>query len=231
MENNRKAWLKWRAGGIGSSDAAAVHNCSPYSNAYKLWKEKTSIDEIVEKPMNWAMQKGADLEPRARAKFAALYNIQYEKEEKFEAANLEMLGTPYMRASLDGISLDRKLIVEFKYQGKEAHTNTANEELPLTSTNAEIACRVRQHYFIQVQHQLLVSGAEKAFFVSFDENSLAFLEILPDHSFFIKHALECGKFWSHVQWKIPPPIFEKPRKKRGKKNATSERTDGSGITL
>src|SRR5574343_1105455 len=194
----RSEWLKNRRAGIGSSDAAAVHGLSPYSTAYELWQEKTSTD-ITEEPSSFVMSKGNEFEPIARAKFAALHNIENFTEETFEPANLEMASLPFMKASLDGWSSDKRIVVEFKYQGVAEHARTGDSTLTVKE-------RVRLHYWIQVQHQLLVSGADFAWFVSYNGESLTMVKIEPDLEFMRLHLTKCETFWTLVEAKVPPPL-------------------------
>lgn len=203
--NERKSWLAWRHLGLGGSDSASVHNESPYKTRFQLWEEKIQT-EYIEAPMNWAQQKGTDLEPKARAIFAAGYNMDNGGDETFEAARVEMVGLPYLRASLDGFSKCKTKIVEFKYQGKETHES---KEIP-------------RHYWLQIQHCLLVSQATLAYFVSFDGESVHSQIVMPDLEFHAKHLDECMKFWTLVTNKVPPELSDKDYKELRFKGATEK---------
>jgi hypothetical protein len=63
----------------------------------------------------------------------------------------------------------------------------------------------------QMHHQLLVSGAERCWFISYNpkcEKPLKYKEVLPDHSFFGIHLDSCEKFWTKVVNKTPPKPSE-----------------------
>lgn len=216
--SDRAEWLAWRHSGIGGSDASCLHGASPYKTRYELGEEKLKAT-YEESPANFAAQRGIELEPIARGKFSALWNMENGSAETFEAALVEMKDLSWMKASLDGISKDGKIIVEFKYQskpgvrgkltaGQQAHLNVTNANIPITSSNSEIDCRVRYNYWIQIQHQLLVSGAEVAHFVSYDGETLNSCTVLPDTEFMKKHLELCTEFWKLVMEGKSQPLSD-----------------------
>jgi putative phage-type endonuclease len=218
---NRNDWLKWRHGGIGSSEAAIVHDVSEWSTRYELGEIKRGPCP-PETPANFAQEKGNAREPIARARFSAEYNIEHGTDEDFEPRCVEVEELPFMRASLDGSSKDGKVIAEFKTMsdaptpgkaltpGQQKHVDVLNGDLPLTAREGR--CRVPLIYFIQIQHQLLISGAERCFFVSFDGETHTSCEILPDVNFLKGHIDLCTEFWMLVLSGKPQPISERDYK-------------------
>jgi putative phage-type endonuclease len=189
----RAAWLRWRKFGIGSSDAASIHGASPYKSRLELYEEKVA-DTVEDSPSNFVQQKGIDLEPIARTKFSANWNIERGTEETFEPKLIE---NEFMRASLDGSSLDGSTIIEIKFQGVEAHRRASEGIIE------------KRHYWIQIQHAMLVSGASVAYLVSIDEEqTIHSVEVLPDPEFQKLHIEECAKFWDCVTTKTPPPLTD-----------------------
>ncbi len=196
MNQERLNWLKWRKQGIGGSDVPAIYGVSPYNTRMQIYQDK--IDpEVKAEESNWATRKGNEFEPLARKQFCSFYYMDYGKKEEFLAATCEMEELPFMRCSLDGKSEDGKTIVEIKFQGKKAHADTGNKDLPIEK-------RVPRHYWLQCQHNLLISGAERLFYVSYNEKSVFYLEILPDIKFFKSHIKEMTAFWKEVLAKKPP---------------------------
>ena len=186
MDAERKKWLENRQNGIGSSDSAAIWGVSPYKTAQDILKDKCS--EIIDEPSNFAMNKGNELEPISREQFAARYNMEHDTDEDFMPKNVFMEDLPFMMASLDGASRDLKVIIECKYQGKENHANVAKGI-------------VQPHYLVQVKHQLLVSGAEKAFLVSINDaatKDINYTEITLDEKWAKQHIKKCSEFWARV---------------------------------
>lgn len=151
-------------------------------------------EENLEEETSFVMERGNIYEPIARKLFSAEYNIENLTNEAFEARLAVSADLPILLASLDGISSDNKVIAEFKFQGKDKHLAISNGE-------------IQPHYLIQVQHQLLVSGAEYCWLVSYNpkvEPNLTKTKILPDEVFFKEHIDKCAKFWMNGQAGIQP---------------------------
>src|ERR1700757_2416969 len=107
-------WLTWRKQKITATDSAVILGISPYRTALELWAEKLNlIDPPV---MNIYMQRGNDLEPEAREKFQDMMSVLV-----FPCA-IEHKTIPWMAASIDGITLERDLIVEIKANGPKTHS-------------------------------------------------------------------------------------------------------------
>ena len=60
-------WLHLRKSGIGGSDAGAICGVNPFSNAMKVFKDKTS--EEIEEQDNEAIRIGHDLEDYVAQRF------------------------------------------------------------------------------------------------------------------------------------------------------------------
>lgn len=185
MDSEREKWLKWRQDGIGSSDAAAVMGFSPYKTAQQIFEDK--ISPVIDEPSNFILQKGNEMEPIARRQFSARYNMEHDTEETFDPMICEMKELPFFRASLDGISKDGKTLIEIKYQGKVNHANVAKGEIV-------------KHYWIQMQHQFLVSGAERGFLVSINEvaKGVFYHEVRPDEKYLKEHIARLTDFWAKI---------------------------------
>lgn len=187
----RKEWLSWRSKGIGSSDSAIIWGESPYKNRYDLYLEKISTDDPKENG-NFATEKGQELEPLIRKRWKLVAAMDLSIESEWLPLNVDN-GNKVMRCSLDGHEgLDNLIIAEFKFQGKDAHENIKKNICP-------------RHYWIQVQHQLVVSGAKKAYLVSYNDelDTINYMEILPDIEFHNEHIRKCKSFWKEVLDKTP----------------------------
>lgn len=138
LDQGTDAWLKWRNGGIGASDCAAVFGKSPYLTRRTLWEEKTGQREP--KPISeFAQRKGGEIEARVRA----MYSLHLKKD--FRPCTAEHEKYPYILASFDGRDFDSGEIIEIKFVGKEKY-ELGREAVP-------------DHHIIQMQQQMLVSGA------------------------------------------------------------------------
>jgi putative phage-type endonuclease len=155
----------------------------------ELYEDKTS-DEVSEET-SYVMEIGNRLEPEARKLFAAEYNILNGKDETFSPKLFVMPDLGFMMASLDGINESNTELIEIKYQGKDIHNSG----------------EIREHYMIQMQHQLAVTGAKFCWFISYNpkcETKLKFQKVMPDDDFILKHKEKCINFWEMVIKKTPP---------------------------
>lgn len=183
---------QWRQGGIGSSDAPVVMKTGIYGKSpYKLWLQK--IGREGSDFMNNAMKRGKDNEPRAIRWFEEKKNVILIREERFQHEK-----HPWMRATIDGIDIDRKHLVEIKtYSDMRKH-----EEIKRTR-------KVPQVHYPQLQHQIEVLGLAGSYFLSFNSNDpedSVILECERDQAYIDTLLEEEEKFWDCVQFKIPPEV-------------------------
>lgn len=147
LKQGSPEWLAYRLTMRNASETAAVLGLSPWTTPYQLWLLKSGRQAQA---VNTAMQHGTDLEPAARA--------AYEVKTGEIMQPLVLQDGPYS-ASLDGMTLEGGLIVEikcpFRGQGSALWKDVADGTVP-------------GHYALQVQHQLMVSGAALAHLWVFD---------------------------------------------------------------
>jgi putative phage-type endonuclease len=202
MEQQTADWHEWRAKGIGSSEAAIIMGCSPYRTPFQLWEEKTGRKKRDDQA-NWAMQRGIDLEPKARAFYELMRGIA------MPPALLVHPCFSYVRASADGFNAEAMRGVEIKFQGKEAHQRALDRELALDD-------RIAPHYRWQMDHQMACAEAEAWDFVSFNPESSpkgAIIEVEREPAR-IERLLEAEHaFWKLVESDTPPPLTERDFKR------------------
>lgn len=185
------AWHAWRNQGIGASDAPAILGVSPWMTIYQLWELKTGRRAPF--AGNAATRRGSEMEAQARAAYEAHTGIIVQPHCRTHPE------LDWMRASLDGIDLDGRLILEVKCPGKEDHATAIQGKVP-------------EKYIPQVQHQLAVSGAELCHYWSYDGDMGILVEVRPDEDY-IRALIEAEiAFWHCVQTDTPPPLC--PRDKR-----------------
>lgn len=181
-------WLNWRRGGIGSSDAAIIMGESPWRTPRQLWEEK--VLGTSEQFENSSMTRGKELEPVARTWFEETMNVTVFPKNKMNVTN------PWIRASLDGIDLEEKILVEIKCPNKEDHALALKKQVP-------------SKYIPQVQHQLLVTGLDGMYYCSFDGSNGAIVEVARDNAYIESMLSEERKFWDLVLSKTPPELTER----------------------
>lgn len=186
-------WLAHRRGLRNASETPAVLGISPWVTPYQLWLAKTG--RATEEP-NEAMRRGTALEPLARH--------AYEVETGHVMQPLVLQDGEYA-ASLDGVTLDGELIVEIKcpYKGQASSLWQALE-----------AGEVPEHYRMQIQHQLMVSGAALAHLWVFDGKAGLLREIRPEPQ--AVGAIHAGweAFVPFLTSDTPPPLGERDTRER-----------------
>jgi putative phage-type endonuclease len=198
LSQNSADWAEWRKKGLGASDAPVIMGNSPWSTPFKLWAEKTGLIPRQETDNVYAlaaMQRGHDLEPKARELFekavGALYPPLSAHHDEYE----------YIRASFDGYNAEERAILEIKCPNKVDHGKA-------------LAGKIPDKYYPQLMQQFLVSGAVKGYYASWDGKSdkLAIVEVLPDASYIANLLREVKRFWALVELQMPPPVTEDDRK-------------------
>ena len=157
MTQGDDLWLKWRLGGIGGSDAAAITGVSPYQTREELLAQKVRNRFGQVRKTNSgktsAMLRGTNLEPKVRQDYMDLTGNFVEV-----ACGIHEV-YDFMRASFDGLSLDGTLALEIKCPNWRDHSVALDGQVPT-------------HYFPQCQHLLLVSGAKNLHYISFSDNKM-----------------------------------------------------------
>jgi len=181
-------WHEHRKQHRNASETAPVLKVSPWLTPYRLWLQRTGR---VEPEVNPAMRRGQELEPAARAAYEQLTGLVLEP--------LVLVDGEYS-ASLDGITLDGELILEIK--------------CPLKGMDSELwkqvqAGQMPEHYFWQVQHQLMVSAAKLAHVWIWDGRRGVLLEQhpAPERWKTIRHAWDA--FMELIRTDQPPLLTDR----------------------
>lgn len=180
-------WLAYRRSRFNASESAALLGVSPWQTPYQLWLEKTGKTDS--KP-NAAMLRGTELEPAARA--------AYEEQTGLVMQPLVLEAGRYS-TSLDGMTLDGDLVLEIK--------------CPLRGTRSDLwrdvtAGAVPKHYLVQVQHQLMVSGAQTAHLWVFDGSRGLLHEIQRDEALMERIQTAWEAFAVHLDHDTPPALTD-----------------------
>ena len=179
LHQNTLEWRRWRLQGIGASDAPVIMGETPFKTQRTLWSIKTGRRE--EEPAGPAARRGRELEATARR--------AYERRTGTPVEPLCLVHDEldWMRASLDGLSFDGSTLVEIKCPLSLRDRVSAQEG------------RVPFQYQAQLQHQLEVSGAERAHYWSFHGNDGVLIEVRPDRDY-TKRLIEMeAAFWQLVR--------------------------------
>jgi putative phage-type endonuclease len=185
LEQGSPEWLAWRKTVITATDASIIMGNNPWDTLYTCWQRKLGF--IEEKKSNEAMERGKRLEPEARAQFIEKY-LMHMEPIVVESTEFDFLG-----ASLDGFSSTANAILEIKCGGQKLYEMAMNQEIP-------------PYYMDQIQHQLLVTGAERCYYYCYDGFNGICINVLPDEKFKEIFLPKARAFWRCVAFSEPPAL-------------------------
>jgi putative phage-type endonuclease len=185
MAQGSPEWHEHRRRYRNASETPVVLGQSPWQTPYQLWQVKLGL--IVQE-VTPAMRRGSELEPMARA--------AYERQTGRVMQPLVVVDGEYS-ASLDGFTLDGDRVLEIKapVKGRDSTLWKGVEE-----------GRLPKFYETQVQHQLMVTGAEVADVFVFDGSEGLLLQVAPDPSSWPAIREGWDRFWEYLVAKTPPPL-------------------------
>jgi putative phage-type endonuclease len=183
LEQGTQEWLEFRRHKITATDACIIMGTSHWKTKIQLYHEKK--DPNYRSTVNDRMQRGTDLEPLARELFYAKTGHKMFPK---------VIVKDWAMASLDGIN-DFNEILEIKCPGDKDHQIALNGKIP-------------KHYYPQLQHQMYVCDAEKAFYFSFDGFDGVTVEVPRDDAYIAKMIEEEKKFYECLINNIPPEPSE-----------------------
>lgn len=181
-------WLAWRNKGVTATDAVILLGRSIYKTVWRLWAEKTGYMKPVDLSLNPIVRNGVESEPVAREAFENHIN------DICMPICAESSVNSLFRASLDGITSDG-CPVEIKCPSQK----TWHE----VSTEGEQSAAYKM-YYVQVQHQLLVTGSQKGYLVFYFEGQLKIFDIYADKPLLKKLLALAIDFYQSVMDKKEP---------------------------
>ena len=182
-------WHRWRFEGLGGSDVAAILGVSPYEDATPdaIFESKLAYRD---REPTFAMRRGTRLERPAREMFG------HRTGWHFEPCCVEHDDERWMRCSLDGLG-----------QSFTGGPELLEIKAPKWTVHDEILSGfVPEHFMVQVQWQLLVTGADLCHLVSFNDggrfagrDQLAHVVIEADGEKQAEILEAASAFWDRVQ--------------------------------
>jgi putative phage-type endonuclease len=164
-------WHLWRSNGIGSSDASIIVGVNPYQSRDVLLYTKAMRAPVIRESA--AIKHGQFLERYIREFLNTKYDLNLRPlfcvHDQYN----------FLLASVDGIDTNNKVLVEIKAPTQPYHG------IPI-------------YYLVQVYHQLMVTGYEKALFVVYCRNSIDIREIHRNETA-IQYIMDKEiEFWNEV---------------------------------
>lgn len=162
LEQRSEAWLAWRQAGITATESSVILGLNPYMTPWRLWCEKVGRVQPADLSANPLVRFGIEHEDEVRQLF------ELKHLDVVMPACGEFDEDPIFRASFDGLTSVMEP-VEIKCPSETIISDVKQRELESD------ACRL---YRIQVQHQLMVSGAQHGWLVFFDRTTNEIIEFV-----------------------------------------------------
>lgn len=180
-------WLELRRSYIGASDAPVIMQMSPWMTPYQLWLNKMGFHQVEE---TQAMRRGKQSEEAARKDFEEATGLIVFPQVVFSKEHA------FMMASLDGIDMDHKHIVEIKVPGHQDHQIAKQGNVPTK-------------YIPQLQHQMAVTGLDIMYYYSWSPFDGTIIEVERDDKFIAEMIDKERAFYDCMCNAIPPELLDK----------------------
>jgi putative phage-type endonuclease len=198
LDQRSPEWLAWRQAGLGSTSAPVIMGRSKWTTKEELWLEK--VQAVHRELPEWvklklgekkggtrntsSMRRGQDLEPKVRDLHEQWVGVRCDP---VCAVHSEY---SWLKASLDGYSASHRIVLEIKCPNADDH-------------GAALRGKVPRHYQDQVDHLLLVTGAEQLHYCSYSPRfgvsmELAVVRVFPDPRRLEKLLQAEKQFWTDV---------------------------------
>lgn len=169
-----KEWLDLRRGKITASKIPVILGISPYQTPRELWEEELGFREPQQAQQH--MLDGLAIEDEARRLFKEYCEIEVHPAVIFHRDN------PKFMASLDGLSADRKTILEIKKNNIEFHELAKRGKVP-------------EFHYAQAQWHMFCLDEEiqSVHYLSFRKSDSHFVVVFRNNEYIKKmkwHALE-----------------------------------------
>lgn len=141
LNQTREEWLLERAKSIGASESSCVLGLNPWKTNVELWMEKLNPELTLEQPDNLNMRLGRDMEPILRQLFTEETGLQV-RQDNYIRYDEEY---PFISTNLDGRVVGDRVPLELKTTGMWDGI-------------------IPDNYFCQIQHQMMVTKTDYAYF-------------------------------------------------------------------
>lgn len=177
-------WFAWRKNKISASMLPTIMGLNPYETPLQLYNQLMSGEQ---KEMTPAMQRGVDLEPKARLCAENYFTCSYPE------ACIEDAVCEYFIASMDGFNADGKVpAIEIKCLGEKGHSQSKLGVVP-------------PQYWPQLQWQMYVAGIQEMYYFSYAaDNDFEVIKVKKDRAFLDKAVEAAHEFRRCLIDFIPP---------------------------
>lgn len=181
-----KADLQDRRTFIGGSDAPVIMGISPWKTPYQLWLEKTGQAPEADLSEIERVQWGIKLEDLVAREFVARTGMKVRRVNQRQRHKAKQHFVA---------QIDRRIV-----GGGILECKTTDG-----ARKSDWDDGVPDHYLVQVQHQMMVTGESFAYVaVLFGGNTFQFYKVERDNDLIQNMEVILDNFWSLVQTKTPP---------------------------
>lgn len=181
-----KADLHDRRTFIGGSDAPVIMGISPWKTPYQLWLEKTGQAPEADLSEIERVQWGIKLEDLVAREFVARTGMKVRRVNQRQRHKAKQHFVA---------QIDRRIV-----GGGILECKTTDG-----ARKSDWDDGVPDHYLVQVQHQMMVTGESFAYVaVLFGGNTFQFYKVERDNDLIQNMEVILDNFWSLVQTKTPP---------------------------
>ena len=203
LNMTKEEWLKKRHESIGASDAGCLMGVNPWKSNVDLYLEK--VNPTLNNETNMAMRLGTKMEPIIKELLAEDHGFKIRNDNKIRIHPKHK----FITTNLDGVVIGEKVPIEYK-------------------TTANWDGEISDQYFMQLQHQMMVTDAPYCYFavLSLGYNKQLVVEKYERHNEIIEELLEkeC-KFWEeNVLKQVMPHPLDPKDISRVYANSTPEKT-------
>lgn len=206
LEQQSPEWHAFRKLGVGGSEVSVVVGANPYSSADYVWREKTT-ETPAQSYENPAMARGKKLEPIARDMYESLMGWSCKPLCAIHDIH------DCVRVSLDGLRDDDDLVLEIKAPGFKNHSKMIDLSSIKDPMERQTALAVEFNaYRYQMLYQMLVTGASRCHFVSFNDSNefngcdkMAIIEVAAEPNEQQRLLERVLEFWGYVERREPLP--------------------------
>lgn len=183
--DNYQEWIQDRLDNpsIGASQSSAVMGLNPYQSAVDVYFD---LVDGFEQDDNLAMYLGREMEPIIKKLFMERTGLKVLNDNKIRIDQ----EYDFLTTNLDGMVVGEGVPVEYKTSG-----------MPWTGD-------IPEHYFVQIQHQMMVTESPSIYFVSLSmglRKQLVVEKYDRDDEFISEMRSELVSFWhDHILTRTPP---------------------------
>lgn len=188
---NRANWLAFRDSVIGASESAALMDAHPWLTRFQLWSQKIGLEDPQDATI--PMRVGLALENLISEMYQEETNRPVENPGDFTVFVRDE--TPFI-----GCTLDRWTLIDGELCPLELKAVAMAKQSEWENGPPE-------HYGIQLQHQMLVTGASNSSIaVLVGNREFLWCDVPAKPDFQTELVKACTEFWALVKSETPPDV-------------------------